>query len=347
MHCFVTNVVKNKNSSASGIVHDDRRGLSSPSNKITDADMELVRNHILALPAYESHYCRKDTDKKYLPHYYTISQIYEEYKWLLPEKTPVCRIVYQKMFHSLGIKIKSPKKDTCATCNKFDLLMKTCSDDLKKSEIREKLLSHQADAEKAYEVKRIDKQESLNDDTKMVYTFDLQQCLPTPDVKTSVAFYKRQLLTFNLTLHRCDDQQAFCFMWHEALAARGANQIASCIYKLFQKISPAIKELTFYSDTCPGQNKNSFLSIMFMILIKQHPHIEYINHKFLVPGHTHMECDTDHCIIEKKKKKYAVSIDHPRDWMNLVRLCGNKKPFKFEEMNISDFLEFSALFKTI
>lgn len=60
--------------------------------------------------------------------------------------------------------------------------------------------------------------------------------------------------------------------------------------------------------------------------------MQEINHKFLVPGHTHMECDGDHSIIEKKKKKHPLPIDHPRDWINLVRLCGSKTPFRVTEM---------------
>lgn len=34
--------------------------------------------------------------------------------------------------------------------------------------------------------------------------------------------------------------------------------------------------------------------------------IQQINHKFLVPGHTHIECDSDHLLIEKQKKHSIV-----------------------------------------
>ncbi|CAH1114891.1 unnamed protein product [Psylliodes chrysocephalus] len=136
-------------------------------------------------------------------------------------------------------------------------------------------------------------------------------------------------------------------MWDEATAGRGANQIASCLYKqLIDNLDPEIKTLTFYSDTCAGQNKNSFLPIMFMLLMREIKSLENINHKFLEPGHTHMECDTDHSIIEKKKKKHEAPIEHPRDWMQLVHMCGKTKPFKVIEMKRKDFLEFSALLKT-
>lgn len=345
---FVTNVLKNKNTSTSGITHDDLRGTSSPANKTSDEDIELIRTHILSVPSYESHYSRKKSSKRYLPHHYTLSRMYDEYKkWLPQHKHAVSRFVYQKVFHSLGIKIKQPHKDTCALCDKYKLRLQAAPDAQLQEELSKELDLHQTEAENAYETKRLDKEISLVDNTKHMYTFDLQQCLPTPDIGTSVAFYKRQLWTFNLTLHRCSDKQATCFMWHEAVAARGANQIASCLYKHFTPIDENVKEITLFSDTCGGQNKNSILPVMFMLLLKKNPHITHINHKFLVPGHTHMECDGDHSIIEKKKKKYPCPIDHPRDWINLVRLCRSKKPFNVIEMSMSDFFEFSALYKTV
>lgn len=73
--------------------------------------------------------------------------------------------------------------------------------------------------------------------------------------------------------------------------------------------------------------------------------LEIIDHKFLTPGHTHMECDTDHSIIEKKRKKYNHPIEHPRDWYQLVRLCGNKKPFIVHEMKNCDFHDFASTLK--
>jgi len=44
-------------------------------------------------------------------------------------------------------------------------------------------------------------------------------------------------------------------MWHERIAGRGVNEIASCLYyHLNHNIQLNKSEITFYSDTCDGQN---------------------------------------------------------------------------------------------
>lgn len=61
--------------------------------------------------------------------------------------------------------------------------------------------------------------------------------------------------------------------------------------------------IAFYSDTCGGQNKNMMVMSIFQWAIHQHATLKTNDHKFLVPGHTHLECDIDHSVIERAKKK--------------------------------------------
>lgn len=65
-----------------------------------------------------------------------------------------------------------------------------------------------------------------------------------------------------------------------------------------------------------------------------------INHTFLQPGHTHMEADSIHAIIEKSKKKSLASIEVPRDWVNLIRMIHRNPPIIVSEMVQNDFLNF-------
>ena len=58
-----------------------------------------------------------------------------------------------------------------------------------------------------------------------------------------------------------------------------------------------------------------------------------------------MECDSDHAIIEREKKRTAMKINHPHDWYQLVRQCRRKKPMKVFVMAKENFLDFSSLGK--
>lgn len=158
------------------------------------------------------------------------------------------------------------------------------------------------------EAENDDKQRANDDESMICHTFDLQQCLPTPFLETSVSFYKRKYWTYNLTIHNCGSGFASCYLWHEYLAMRGANEIASCLIKELMELPSEIKNDVLYSDTCGGQNKNYFVALMFLTVMQMKGSLEEIHHKFLVPGHTHMECDVDHSLIEKQKKRTGMKI---------------------------------------
>lgn len=97
------------------------------------------------------------------------------------------------------------------------------------------------------------------------------------------------------------NSQATCYDWDESKSNRGANEIGSNIFNYLLNLPSEITHVILYSDSCPGQNKNSIFLAMRMFLLQHSSSIQVLEHKFLVPGHTRMEYDSDHAQIEKKE----------------------------------------------
>nr|CAI5852576.1 unnamed protein product [Callosobruchus analis] len=285
-------------------------------------------DHISKFPAYKSHYSRSHSNKRYLFPDLSIQQMYRLY-------TDHCKELEERrniFVTEFNISFHPPHNDTCGKCDKLEVLIKLAV----MKETREK--AHLEAANDAYEEKRKDKDNSKKSELMITAMFDLQKCLPTPHLKSGIAFYKRQLWVFNLTVYEISsatENKSICFMWDETTSRRGGQEIASCLLKYIQNLPPTTTILNLYSDCCSGQNKNIFvttlLSLVFDFLPPGH-NLKEINHKFLVSGHTHLEADLIHAAIEKAKKQTTMDIEMPRDWSTLVRGIHRKGGIKVVDM---------------
>lgn len=107
------------------------------------------------------------------------------------------------------------------------------------------------------------------------------------------------------------------------------------------------KNVCFYSDTCGGKNKNIHVAAMFMSVLTEKKSIETIDHKFIISGHSHMECDTDHSVIERAKRKTTTKFNYPYDWVQLMRSCKKKNSFIVKVLDIPDFYNFAVIERAI
>ncbi len=339
---FLRLCAEKKKRSLSGISPGEKRGKKKPRHTLTDNLRKKVLDHIHSYPAYVSHYCRQQTKQKYLPTNLNLKMMCEQFNAKQDEVQDknVSYSTYRRIFKTLKLKFKSPASDTCGTCDSLKMKIKVSKSEEEKQALQVRHELHLRKAEAAYNLKREFKAEAKANHNIGCLIFDLEQVLPTPCVSTGTAYYLRQLNTYNLTIVDASTNITYCYMWHEGEAARGSNQIASALFHhIRNEVPESVTDLYLFSDCCTGQNRNCIVASMFQAVLALKPSLKTINHIFLVPGHTRMECDTKHSLIEKQKQKSA-DINIPTDWYNLVK--NTSKSFRVIPMS-DKFFDFESL----
>ena len=130
---------------------------------------------------------------------------------------------------------------------------------------------HKGNTEIAWEEKKKDKERAKSDKSFAAVTFDLEAVLPTPCTMVGDLFYKRCLSTYNLSFYSLGDGKGTCYLWDETNGGRGSSDIGSCILMHINSIaekSSTICEITYYSDTFGGQNRNQFVASVMLYALQ-------------------------------------------------------------------------------
>ena len=288
-----------------------------------------MREHISCFPKYASHYSRKDNpNRQYLSENLSIGKMFQLY----PEKCqdlqiqPVKEWCYRRIFVTdFNLSFHRPHTDTCKKCDAFNVKIEAMEDDREKATLQAQWELHQRKAEKAQDQLKIDI--ALNASEVDTFTFDLQKTMPTPALTTSVAYYKKQLWTYNLGVHSCTSDDVFMYIWHEGQAGRGSQEIGSCLLKyLNTKVEESKKIFHAYSNSCGGQNRNINIALLWSYGVTKLG-IKEINHKFMVSGHSYLPNDRDFRKVENAKKRHE-NVYTPNQWMNIVAEANKKKNFQ-------------------
>lgn len=112
------------------------------------------------------------------------------------------------------------------------------------------------------------------------------------------------MYVYNLGVHSFNDNKGYMFMWDETEGSRGSQEIASCLVKHLKEHANDFNHIIMYSDCCTDQNRNIKLSLSLLKLV-QEPEItaSFIDHKFLVSGHSYLPNVADFGVIETKSRK--------------------------------------------
>ena len=217
------------------------------------------------------------------------------------------------------------------------------SDDSEKAILMGEWDLHKAKAERAYQQLKEDTALSHSRSDLELLTFDLEQSLPTPVLTTNVAFYKRQLWTYNVGIHNGKTGSACMHMFHEGTASRGSHEIGSCLLKHLREMNTDATHLILYSDSCGGQNRNIFIVCLLLhIVCSREFTISLIDQKFMVSGHSYLPNDRDFGSVETARRR-TQHLYVPQHWYELVRKARHANPFQVCEMETSDFVSLHGL----
>lgn len=150
----------------------DKRGHKIPLNKTSEEWISKIKLHIESFPTMESHYCRKDSKKKYLDPTLIIAKMYELFQNLYKAQNNLPKEhVYRNIFCThYNMSFFTPSKDKCLTCINFEKAIGEY-----KHKLEQICEEHIARKEAANKSKKYDKDRATTDNSFVSMSFDLQK----------------------------------------------------------------------------------------------------------------------------------------------------------------------------
>jgi len=100
-----------------------------------------------------------------------------------------------------------------------------------------------------------------------------------------------------------------------------------------------VKHIVLYSDGCTYQNRNSVLSNALCHICQKFS-VE-VTQKYLERGHTQMEVDSVHSVIEKKLKHRNIYV--PQNYIDAITTACSVHPYQVQYLEYSFFRKYSDL----
>ena len=158
-----------------------------------------------------------------------------------------------------------------------------------------------------------------------VCSADLQAVLVCPKTNVNAMYYKTKLQVHNLTVCDLKNKNGCCYDWDETEGDLSSDMFAHIFYQHFKKIlagSPQLSTITIWSDGFEYQNRCTAVANMYY-----HLSLEMnvkVFQKYLVSGHTQMECDSIHSTSERYTSK--IDVYTPHEYALLMKTACRKSP---------------------
>lgn len=299
-----------------GIVQEDYRGRHENHKKISAELVNDIKNHINSIPRIESHYLRATSSREYINGAKTIADLFKDFKDQQTErgKDTGKYCTYYKIFTTeFNLGFYTPKKDQCDLCMSF-----ANATSEQKEQLKNQVEVHLKEKQLSRIEKDADRQKVST--TNKVVVYDLQAVMQCPNGDLSSFYYKSKLNCLNFTItelgikdsnaqnrQRSNEYASYdkvnCYFWTEIDGKRGANEIGSCVFNYLENTCKDVEDninVVFYSDNCCGQNKNKYITTLYLYAVYYLANLESIIHKFLIKGHSQNEADNVHSLIERE-----------------------------------------------
>lgn len=296
-----------------------------------DQENKTLQDFLDELPKMPSHYCRKRTTQTYIqPDISSKQQLYKMYTDYCEskQKKTLSIATFTNTLTIQKIALFKPKKDLCDICNGYKMGHIT-------KETYEKHVNKKNEA-------RMEK-ESDKEKKEFVFTADLQAVLLAPRSNVSSNYYKTKLCVHNWCIYDMKTSDGYFFLWNEAEGGLNSDErtiLANFfIDKVIQKMGDENRHIILYTDGCTYQNRNGTLSNALLNLAMLHN--VTIEHKYLELGHTQMEVDSMHAMIEKKLKNQVINVR--AEYITICKNAKKSKPYTVEYLPYSYFKNFKNL----
>lgn len=144
-----------------------------------------------------------------------------------------------------------------------------------------------------------------------------------------------------MTIFDLKTNDGYCYLWNESEGQLTANEFATILSDFIVSQLPLrnnSNKVIIYSDGCNYQNRCATLANALMHLSKRHQIV--IEQKYLERGHTQMECDSMHSIIERYLKNKDISI--PAEYAPICKKARkNPRPYFVKYLDHTFFKDFT------
>ena len=171
---------------------------------------------------------------------------------------------------------------------------------------------------------------------------DLQSLFICPRLEASSLYYKMKLSCHNFTIYDLTTNEAMHYFWHEGEGELKASVFASCVIDYLDNVDTSnIKEIIIYIDGCTYQNRNCTMANALLLWAAKHDIVVY--QKYLEKGHTQMECDSVHSVIERKIWKQPIYV--PQMYVDNIKFAKTATPkYKVKYIDHTFFNDYESLY---